>query len=81
MPGAKIGHNVIIGAGAVVRGKVPSNSIFIGNPAIKISDLDKKAAVWSNIETNIKKDWIYLLIVQHSKKEVHYKLVIRLYMN
>ena len=56
MPGAKIGDNVIIGAGAVVRGKVPSNSIFIGNPAIKISDLDKKAVVWSNIETNIKKD-------------------------
>lgn len=30
--------------------------ITIGNPAIKISDLDKKAMLWSKIETNIKKD-------------------------
>ena len=56
MPGAQIGDNVIIGAGSVVRGKVESNSILIGNPAIKISDLDKKAMLWSKIETNIKKD-------------------------
>ena len=35
MPGAQIGDNVIIGAGSVVRGKVESNSILIGNPAIK----------------------------------------------
>ena len=33
MPGTKIGNNVIVGAGAVVRGEIPDNSIVIGNPA------------------------------------------------
>ena len=33
MPGTTIGRNVIIGAGSVVRGKIPDNSIVIGNPA------------------------------------------------
>ncbi len=33
MPGAKIGKGVIIGAGSVVRGKIPDYSIVIGNPA------------------------------------------------
>ncbi|MDI9460893.1 MAG: acyltransferase [Saccharofermentanales bacterium] len=33
MPGTKIGKNVIVGAGSVVRGEIPDNSIVIGNPA------------------------------------------------
>jgi len=33
LPGTEIGQNVIIGAGSVVRGKVPDNSIVVGNPA------------------------------------------------
>ena len=33
LPGVEIGDNVIIGAGSVVRGKVPSNSVIMGNPA------------------------------------------------
>ncbi len=32
LPGAKIGDNVIIGAGSVVRGVVPNNSVYMGNP-------------------------------------------------
>lgn len=33
LPGTTIGHNCIIGAGAVVKGQVPDYSIVAGNPA------------------------------------------------
>lgn len=33
MPGADLGHGVIVGARAVVRGKVPDYAIVAGNPA------------------------------------------------
>lgn len=33
LPGARIGKNVIIGAGTVVRGVIPDNSLVVGNPA------------------------------------------------
>jgi len=38
MPGCKIGKGVIVGAGSVVRGKIPDFSIVIGNPAKVIGD-------------------------------------------
>lgn len=39
--GVKIGDNSIIAAGSVVTKDVPENSIFAGNPAKKIRDIDK----------------------------------------
>ena len=39
-PGATIGENSIIGAGAVVTRSVPANSIAVGNPARVIRALD-----------------------------------------
>jgi acetyltransferase-like isoleucine patch superfamily enzyme len=33
LPNTHIGNNCIIGAGSVVRGKFPDNSVIIGNPA------------------------------------------------
>ena len=33
LPGTQVGDNVIIGAGAVVKGTIPANSIVVGNPA------------------------------------------------
>jgi acetyltransferase-like isoleucine patch superfamily enzyme len=33
LPGTSIGQDCIIGAGAVVRGKIPDNSLVAGNPA------------------------------------------------
>ncbi len=33
LPGSNIGSNCIIGAGSVVRGTIPDDSIVIGNPA------------------------------------------------
>ncbi|TLX75678.1 acyltransferase [Labilibacter sediminis] len=39
LPNTVIGNNCIIGAGSVVRGKFPDNSIIMGNPAKKIMDV------------------------------------------
>lgn len=39
--GAQIGDNVIIGAGSVVSGKIPSNAVVAGNPAKVIRTLDE----------------------------------------
>lgn len=33
LPGARIGSHCIVGAGAVVRGTIPDNSVAMGNPA------------------------------------------------
>lgn len=41
MPGVKIGNNVIIGAGAVVTKNVPSNSVYVGNPAKHICSIEE----------------------------------------
>lgn len=39
--GSKIGDNVIVGAGSVVSGKIPSNCVVAGNPARVIRSLDE----------------------------------------
>ncbi len=39
LPGTRIGDNVIVGAGSVLRGVVPENSIVIGNPAEVVGDI------------------------------------------
>lgn len=41
LPGTQIGNNVIIGTGAVVKGKIPNNSIVIGNPARVVGDIEQ----------------------------------------
>lgn len=46
LPGVEIGRNVIIGAGCVVRGKIPEDSIVVGNPAKVIGCLSKKSQLW-----------------------------------
>ncbi len=44
LPGTNIGKNSIIGAGAVVKGNIPENSIVIGNPGRIIGD----TSIWIN---------------------------------
>lgn len=43
LPGTTIGNNVIVGAGSVVRGNIPENSIVAGNPATVIGDIREYA--------------------------------------
>lgn len=56
LPGTNIGDNCIIGAGCVVKGDIPSNSVVIGNPAKVICSLsdyaNKKLSNWDSL--NIK---------------------------
>lgn len=46
MPNTKIGNDVIIGAGSVVRGIIPDNSIVIGNPSEIVGKLTDQASKW-----------------------------------
>jgi NDP-sugar pyrophosphorylase family protein len=38
MPGCRLGKNVIVGAGSVVRGEVADDSIVMGNPAVVVGN-------------------------------------------
>ena len=42
LPGTRIGNNVIVGAGSVVKGTIPDNVIVFGNPA----KIYNKSHVW-----------------------------------
>lgn len=44
LPGTSIGDNVIVGAGSVVRGKIPNNVIVSGNPAKIVGSIED----WAN---------------------------------
>ena len=47
-PGAVIGSNVVIGAGSVVVGEIPSNCVAAGNPAKVIRQItDEDKAYWT----------------------------------
>lgn len=41
LPGTEIGDNTIYGGGAVLHGKIPSNSIVAGNPAKRICSIEE----------------------------------------
>ena len=43
LPGTSIGDNVIVGAGSVVKGKIPNNVVIAGNPAKILCKTDEWA--------------------------------------
>ncbi len=43
LPGTRVGNNVVIGAGTVVRGSIPDYSVVSGNPAKVIDDIRNHA--------------------------------------
>lgn len=45
LKGAQIGENSIIGAGSVVHGDIPPNSVYAGNPAKEVKKLDEGSFV------------------------------------
>ncbi|MGL9748625.1 acyltransferase [Enterococcus sp. DIV0170] len=53
LPGTRIGDNVIVGAGSVVKGKIDSNIVIGGNPAKKIIEID------AFLENHLEKNDIY----------------------
>lgn len=48
LPNTKIGKNCIIGAGSVIKGEIPDNSVIIGNPAKIIGSIDDIGLKWLN---------------------------------
>lgn len=48
LPNTEIGKNCIIGAGSVVKGRIPDNSVVVGNPAKIIGDVREFGAKWIN---------------------------------
>jgi len=40
LPGVKIGDDTVVGAGSVVSKNLDSNSLYVGNPAVKIRTLN-----------------------------------------
>ena len=56
LPGTIIGDNVIIGAGAVVRGTVPSNVVILGNPAMIVSQIDEHVVRMKNKKSKLEVD-------------------------
>ncbi len=55
LPGTSIGENSIVGAGSVVKGTIPNNSIVVGNPAKVICNTKD----WANRHID-KADFNYL---------------------
>ena len=51
--GTQIGDNVIIGAGSVVNGTIPSNVVVAGNPAKVIRTLDEHYQIKIVGDTNV----------------------------
>ena len=41
LAGSHVGDNVIIGAGSIVRGNIPGNSVVAGNPARVVYSLEE----------------------------------------
>ena len=49
LPKTKIGNNCVVGAGSVVRGTIPDNSVVIGNPAkVIMKTEDYRKIIFSN---------------------------------
>ena len=45
----EIGDNIIIGAGSVVTKSLPSNGVYVGNPAKLVKKLTKDSPLWIEI--------------------------------
>lgn len=57
--GSHIGNNTIIGAGSVVSGAIPDNSVCCGNPAKVIRTLDEHYTIRKTQTKNEAKEWVH----------------------
>ncbi|WP_460739442.1 acyltransferase [Nocardioides ginkgobilobae] len=57
LPGTRIPRDVIIGAGSVVRGELQPDSIYVGNPAMRISSISGRANDWVTRRDDFETYW------------------------
>lgn len=72
LPGTTIGMNCVIGAGSVVRGKIPDDSIVLGNPAKVVM----KLSLYRKMILNSKKTLPTALILKNEEgKRKRYQMI------
>jgi len=71
LPGTRIGNNVIVGAGSVVKGELLSNSVYAGVPAKRIGTLDEYK---SKMEGKV----IPTFLMKPDKKELYIKQLFKI---
>jgi len=54
LPNTIIGNNCIVGAGSVLRGRFPDNTVIIGNPAKVIAGMSVQKLIYSQHKGRIK---------------------------
>ena len=57
LPGATVGKNSIVGAGSVVKGTVPDNTVVAGNPAKAIKSLQEYYEKVNYLDSDYLKIW------------------------
>jgi hypothetical protein len=65
MPGAEVGDNSVIGAGSVVVGKIPPETIAVGAPA---RPLRSRQEYWERIQPNVVHDVRSLTLEEKRKR-------------
>jgi acetyltransferase-like isoleucine patch superfamily enzyme len=56
LPNTEIGDNSVVAAGSIVKGKIPPNSVVLGNPAkvVMATDMQKRLMLMSRFRFNSK---------------------------
>jgi len=73
LPNTTIGNNCIVGAGSVVRGKFPDNSVIAGNPAEVITNMSVQRLIYRQSPNRLNTghmtdDEKKPIVIQHFKK-------------
>lgn len=70
LPGTRIGNNVIVGAGSVVKGELKSNGVYVGTPAKYIFSIEE-------YKKKNEKDFVHTYLMEPIQKEAFIKTNIK----
>lgn len=78
--GSKIGNDVIIGAGSIVKGEIPDGSVAVGVPAKvigKTSDFIEREKAKIGVKPTFDESYTYRKNISSEKKEEMYNILTR----